>query len=155
MRKNSTFQFNYLLYYDNMPLITFRSGFYFWMIMLLSGLVLFCFIPITWFKKLWDIYTPYSSEDLLRIRKPRNLVLRKLYDFSNSVMGSFAFRTIIYLVTIVILVTCSLVYLVSNGWCLNIIKIIPMKYSRLNATMTSLTEKSRKITMKLRSKNHT
>lgn len=133
---------------------TFRSGFYFWMIMVLSGLMLFCFIPITWFKKLWDIYTPYSSEDLLRIRKPRNPVLRKLYDFSNNVMGSFAFRTIIYLVTIVILVTCSLVYLVSNDWRLYIIKIILMKFSRLNAAMISSTEECRKITMKLCTKNH-
>ncbi|XP_021695355.1 adenylate cyclase type 2 isoform X2 [Aedes aegypti] len=92
------------------------SGIYFWLVMGLSGLILFCFIPITWFKKLWDIYTPYSSEDLLRIRKPRNTVLRKLYDFSDSVMRSFTFRTIIYLVTICILVTCSLAYLIECNY---------------------------------------
>ncbi|XP_058829866.1 adenylyl cyclase X E-like isoform X2 [Topomyia yanbarensis] len=88
------------------------SGFYFWVVMLTSGVILFSFIPITWFKKLWDVYTPYSSEDLLRVRKPRSVILRKLYDFSNSIMGNFTFRIIIYLTTIIILVICSLIYLV-------------------------------------------
>ncbi|XP_058457172.1 adenylyl cyclase X E isoform X2 [Malaya genurostris] len=87
------------------------SGFYFWMIMSTSGGILFSFIPITWFKKLWDVYTPYSSEDLLRVRKPQSAALRMLYEFSNNIMRNFTLRTMIYLVTVVILVLCSLIYL--------------------------------------------
>ncbi|XP_055538155.1 adenylyl cyclase X E [Wyeomyia smithii] len=87
-------------------------GFYFWIIMLTSGAVLLTFIPITWFKKLWDVYTPYSSEDLLRVRKPQSAILKRLYEFSNGIMENFPLRTIIYLITIIILAACSLIYLI-------------------------------------------
>ncbi|XP_055628453.1 adenylyl cyclase X E [Toxorhynchites rutilus septentrionalis] len=95
------------------------SGFYFWLMMSLSGIILFILVPVTWFKKLWDVYTPYSSDDLLRVRIPRSKFFRMLYDFSNNIMENFFIRAIIYFVTILILLLCSLIYLVECNYELN------------------------------------
>ncbi|XP_052873857.1 adenylyl cyclase X E [Anopheles cruzii] len=87
------------------------SGIYFWMLNGFAGTLLVVFVPITWFKKIWDVYTPYSIDDLLRVRKPQSRPMRVLYDFSNDIMGNFIIRTVIYLITITLLVFCSLMYL--------------------------------------------
>ncbi|XP_055593948.1 adenylyl cyclase X E [Uranotaenia lowii] len=102
---------------------------YFWAVIGVSGGILFMFIPITWFKKLWDVYTPYSSEDLLRVRKPQTKILKQFYLFSNNIMGNLTMRTSIYLGTTFVLVTCSLIFLLEcssypcdhegSGYCSN------------------------------------
>uniref|UniRef100_A0A1S4GVP2 adenylate cyclase n=1 Tax=Anopheles gambiae TaxID=7165 RepID=A0A1S4GVP2_ANOGA len=92
------------------------SGIYFWLLNGLSGALLLAFIPITWFKKVWDVYTPYSIDDLLRVRKPQSRVMRIFYDFSNDIMSNFVIRTVIYLITIALLVVCSLMYLIECNY---------------------------------------
>ncbi|XP_035790946.1 adenylyl cyclase X E-like [Anopheles albimanus] len=92
------------------------SGIYFWVLNGFSGVLLLAFIPITWFKKVWDVYTPYSIDDLLRVRKPQSKIMRLLYDFSNDIMSNFIIRTVIYLITIALLVVCSLMYLIECNY---------------------------------------
>ncbi|KFB36670.1 AGAP007631-PA-like protein [Anopheles sinensis] len=92
------------------------SGAYFWFLNGFSGALLLAFIPITWFKKVWDVYTPYSIDDLLRVRKPQSKVMRVFYDFSNDIMSNFIIRTVIYLITIALLVVCSLMYLIECNY---------------------------------------
>lgn len=107
------FKIMYTFRFKSFFLCFYRSGYYFWSMMLVSGVILLVAIPITWFKKLWDVYTPYSSEDLLKVRRPQHAILRMLYNFSDKIMESFTSRTIIYVTIILLLVTCSLIYLVS------------------------------------------
>ncbi|XP_050073526.1 adenylyl cyclase X E [Anopheles maculipalpis] len=92
------------------------SGMYFWLLNGLSGVLLFAFIPITWFKKVWDVYTPYSIDDLLRVRKPQSRLMRIFYDFSNDIMSNYVIRTVIYLITIALLVVCSMMYLIECNY---------------------------------------
>ncbi|XP_035911813.1 adenylate cyclase type 2 [Anopheles stephensi] len=92
------------------------SGMYFWLLNGLSGALLLAFIPITWFKKVWDVYTPYSIDDLLRVRKPQSRLMRIFYDFSNDIMSNYVIRTVIYLITIALLVVCSMMYLIECNY---------------------------------------
>uniref|UniRef100_A0A182JM26 adenylate cyclase n=1 Tax=Anopheles atroparvus TaxID=41427 RepID=A0A182JM26_ANOAO len=92
------------------------SGPYFWLLNGFSGALLLAFIPITWFKKVWDVYTPYSIDDLLRVRKPQSKVMRIFYDFSNDIMSNYIIRTVIYIITITLLVVCSLMYLIECNY---------------------------------------
>ncbi|XP_039448978.1 adenylyl cyclase X E-like isoform X1 [Culex pipiens pallens] len=112
-------------------LLNYASGYYFWSMMLVSGVILLVAIPITWFKKLWDVYTPYSSEDLLKVRRPQHAILRMLYNFSDKIMESFTSRTIIYVTIILLLVTCSLIYLIECNYDLN---------SETNSSMLNVTQ---------------
>uniref|UniRef100_A0A182SF05 adenylate cyclase n=1 Tax=Anopheles maculatus TaxID=74869 RepID=A0A182SF05_9DIPT len=129
--------------YDDSSILNEASGMYFWLLNGLSGALLFAFIPITWFKKVWDVYTPYSIDDLLRVRKPQSRLMRIFYDFSNDIMGNYVIRTVIYLITIALLVVCSMMYLIECNYDLLEQTTTSVAPAMVDDSLTSLLQETR------------
>jgi hypothetical protein len=91
-----------------------RNGSIFYWCTAMSTLLMFSFVPLVWFKKIWDYMKPVHDYDASLTVPPVNRILRKLYEFSFEIMSNAIFRTIIYLLVVVILVIVSLLHLVSR-----------------------------------------
>lgn len=80
----------------------------------MSTLLMFSFVPLVWFKKMWDYIKPVHEFDASLTVPPVNRIFKLLYKFSFDIMSKAVLRTIIYLVIVSILVIVSLLHLVSR-----------------------------------------
>lgn len=88
-----------------------RSGWIFWSFIVLSAVVLITFIPITWFKKLWVVFMPANDDNSMLVNPPKSIIPLCLFNISRNIMKNAIARTCMYLVTISLLMVCSLVHL--------------------------------------------
>lgn len=91
-----------------------RNGSLFYWCTAVATLVMFSFIPLVWFKKLWDYMKPVDDYDASLTVPPEKRIFKILYEFSFDIMSNAIARTIIYLLIVMILVTVSLLHLVSR-----------------------------------------
>jgi len=99
----------------------------------ISIIVMFVFIPIVWFKKMWDYLRPVSDSDPSIVVPPRQRLLRGLYEFSFDIMSNAVWRTILYVLVVGILVNASLLHLVGLPHQNTLIELFTIFFSILPA----------------------
>jgi hypothetical protein len=80
----------------------------------IASLLMFTVIAIIWFKKFWDVFAPVQDADSTMITPPQSKFLQNLYTFSYDIMSNAIWRTVMYLIVVIILVTVSILHLVSH-----------------------------------------
>lgn len=88
------------------------NGWLYWLLNAIVFLILLFFLMITWFKKLWIIFSPINEEEPNRIDAPHFRLFKCLFFTSKSVMRSAAARVLIYFVSICVLTLSALIHLV-------------------------------------------
>ncbi|XP_055382596.1 adenylyl cyclase X E [Condylostylus longicornis] len=85
---------------------------FFW---ILDG-VLFCvlllFLPLTWYKKLWIVFSKAPDDETDEPLEPKNIFSKFFYKISDKLMRNFFGRFVIYLLTVGILCVVSLIPLI-------------------------------------------
>ncbi|GAB0100963.1 Adenylate cyclase [Sergentomyia squamirostris] len=76
-----------------------------------GGILIFILIPIAWFKKLWLILTPEPDDEEAAAPVPKWAITRHLYHLSCWIPGNAIARTIIYILSISLLVMLSFIHL--------------------------------------------
>lgn len=76
--------------------------------------MMFTFAFVVWFKKIWDYFRPALEADASMTKPPESRCLRALYEFSFDIMSNAIWRTVIYLLVVIVLVSVSLLHLVRN-----------------------------------------
>lgn len=105
---------NWLRIFFFMLLFYFRNGVLYWIVNTVALIILIVFIPITWFKKLWILFSPINEDEPNRITPPKSKFCRYLYDTSKSIMSNGVARIIIYITSILMLTLSALIHLVGD-----------------------------------------
>lgn len=75
-------------------------------------MVLFLIVAITWFKKLWVLWSPINEDEPSRIDLPEHWLLRFLFNASKAIIRSAITRFAIYLLCVSVLTLSALIHLV-------------------------------------------
>lgn len=94
-----------------------RNGILYWIVNTVALVMLIAFIPITWFKKIWILFSPINEDEPNRITPPVTAIGNYLYNTSKSIMSNGVARIAIYIISICMLTMSAMIHLVCNSLC--------------------------------------